>query len=1054
MKHGVIYLICALAFSGSCSNPDGKQAQTFHEDHTVFGVNKMKPHTDFFSFESEPLAIRNLADSSDRFLSLNGMWKFHWVRSPAERIRNFHKRGLDDSGWDSIPVPANWEVEGFGRPIYLDERYPFSTRWPDAPDDYNPVGTYRHRFRLPETWRDGEIILHFAGAKSAMYLYLNGRFLGYSQGSKTPAEFDITRFVRPGENLLAIQMFRWSDASYLESQDMLRMSGIEREVYLYHRPRVHVNDFQVSAGLDSTYLNGTFLLTASLQNHTGDTAQRRFRVGISHGETKLFADEGTIEIPPGGSVDLAVASNLPHVKPWSAEIPNCYELCLQLIDDDRPANNEYIRKAIGFRSVEICSSQLLVNGKAIYIKGVNRHETDPYTGHVVSRESMERDIRLMKQNHINAVRSSHYPNHPYWYDLCDKYGLYVIDEANIESHPLANDSATQLGNEISWLPAHQDRVERMFYRDRNHPSILIWSLGNEAGEGEIFRSLYRWLKGVDHTRPVQYEPAAMDDYTDIFCPMYPRPESLVKYAEDHPPKPGIMIEYAHAMGNSVGNLQDTWDIIDKYPALQGGYIWDWVDQSLEYRNENGDPYLAYGHDYEPDLPTDGNFLNNGLVDPYRIPHPHLQEVKKVYQPAHFRWDPAASILTVTNENFFASLENMILEWSWLEDGKPAGGGEIADLVIPPKQEWTLKIKPVPMKPGKEYILLSRLIAKSDAGVFEAGSELAFDQFILREYISRPLESPGNTPPGNTSTIIREEHNRFQVNGKNTAMTINGETGVIESWFHDGELITESGIHPNFWRAPTDNDLGNGMQDWAGVWKDATDHSIPLLTEKPEISEMGVRFSQRYDLPGQIAALTLRFTLLPEGALHVDYQFTPLRDSLPNLPRVGMFMILPEEFTMTDWYGRGPHETYWDRKTSGRIGIYRGAIGEQFHRYPRPQETGNKTDIRWMRVQSKRLSITVEPTDNQLLNCSTWPFGIDELDFMPGGDGRESASGLVPLTARHGADITPGKLVQWNMDHLQMGVGGDNSWGREVHKEYTIPARAYQYSLVIIPQRTD
>ena len=623
VQHTIVLLLISMsAFS---------QNQTWHKDHEIFSVNKLQPRADFFAYENEELSAENQDIKSERYLSLNGDWKFSWFRSPKDRPLNFYYPDFDDSDWGTIPVPANWEVEGFGHPIYLDERYPFTAKWPNVPNDYNPVGTYRHSFTIPDKWEEDRAILHFAGAKSAMYLYFNGKFLGYSQGSKTPAEFDITDFIKKGKNLLALQMYRWSDASYLESQDMLRMSGIEREVYLYSSPRVSVEDISITADLDDSFNNGLFDCEVKIKNYSKSKESRKLNIRLFNKNETLLSIEKKIRIGNQDSINIRIKEIIPAVELWSAEDPFLYDLSIELIDPEDSDNNSFISKSIGFRNIRINNGQLLFNGQAIDIKGVDRHETDPLTGHVVSKASMENDIRIMKENNINAVRSSHYPNHPYWYDLCDKYGLYVIDEANIESHPLAINEDTQIGNEMSWLPAHLDRTKQMFYRDRNHPSIIIWSLGNEAGHGKVFESTYNWLKENDPTRPVQYEPAGKEFYTDIFCPMYPRPESLMKYAESNPDKPAIMIEYCHAMGNSVGNLQDYWDIIEKYPSLQGGFIWDWVDQSLEYKNDKGKPFLAYGHDYHPDLPTDGNFLNNGLVDPYRNPHPHLAEVKKVYQ---------------------------------------------------------------------------------------------------------------------------------------------------------------------------------------------------------------------------------------------------------------------------------------------------------------------------------------------------------------------------------------------------------------------------------------
>ncbi len=1035
-----VFLLC------SCGTKERWEKQDLHSDHTVFAVNKLPPHASFLAYETEKLAEQNIPEASQRYILLNGDWKFHWTRSPRKRVKDFYNPDLDDSHWETIPVPGNWEVEGKGYPIYLDERYPFSTSWPDAPKDYNPVGTYRHRFILPEAWSGQQIILHFAGAKSAMYLYINGQFAAYSQGSKTPAEFDLTSFLHPGENLLAIQMYRWSDASYLESQDMLRMSGIEREVYLYAKPLVSIADFQLHAGLDADYNDGQFKLQAAIENQSKTEAERQFHVRLTHGETLLFEDHQSLEIPPGAMAGISSEAILKEVAQWSAESPQLCTLHLQLTDPANPAHNQFVQKQIGFRSVEIREGLLHINGKVITIRGVDRHETDPFTGHVVSRASMEMDVALMKQNNINAVRTSHYPNHPYWLDLCDRYGLYVVGEANIESHPLALEESTQLGNEMSWLPAHQDRVERMYYRDRNHPSIIIWSLGNEAGEGEVFRSLYHWLKQVDPGRPVQYEPAGHEDYTDIFCPMYPRPETLEAYGAGNPEKPAIMIEYAHAMGNSVGNLQDYWDIIDSYPSLQGGFIWDWVDQALEYKDEEGRPYLAYGHDYHPDLPTDGNFLNNGLVDPYRNPHPHLFEVKKVYQPVGFQWNPESQMLQLTSKYVFAPIEDLSLNWVLLENGQELSQGQIKGFRIEPGEQEDFRVTLLPFKKGKEYILRVKLQAELSAGLLEKGHELAFEQFILQQYIPPSLSNSGSN-----QLQMESLEGQISIYNDQTRLILDSLTGEIIHWSHRGELISEQPIRPNFWRAPTDNDLGNGMHVWAAIWKDATEKARPWMTEHPVLSNNGVRYIQEYELPDEIASLRITYTLSPDGTLGVDYNFSPMKDSLPNIPRLGMFLTLPDSFRETSWYGRGPHETYWDRKSSGKTGIYHGQVNEQFHRYSRPQETGNKTDLRWMSVSSSALQISVHPADNQLLNGSVWPFNTAELDYVEGKDGGQSASGLVPVSTRHGAEINTGPHVQWNIDHLQMGLGGDTSWGRLVHKEYTIPPGEYSYSFVLIPE---
>jgi beta-galactosidase len=527
--------------------------------------------------------------------------------------------------------------------------------------------------------------------------------------------------------------------------------------------------------------------------------------------------------------------------------------------------------------------------------------------------------------------------------------------------------------------------------------------------------------------------------------MYPRPETLVKYAENDPSKPCIMIEYCHAMGNSVGNLQDYWDIINRYPVLQGGFIWDWVDQALEYRDEDGKPYLAYGHDYHPDLPTDGNFLNNGLVDPYRNPHPHLNEVKKVYQPAKFEYDPATNTLTLTNMNFFASLEGVVLKWRMLEDGKVVQEGSFDHIAILPRQRADYHPVLEALSDDQEGILLVQLITTRGSGLLAAGHELAFAQFVLLEFIPQPLRPSADDLPG-----IREEGDHYLVENDEFRFIIDAKTGDINSWSFAGEMITDNPLQPDFWRPPTDNDLGNGMQEWARIWRDATYQAKPDLVRKPHATRDGIAYTVSWQLPGDVAKLTVIYTITGNGALIVDYHFTSLKDSLPNIPRLGMYLILPNDFTDVSWYGRGPHETYWDRKSSGKTGIYTGKIADQFHRYPRPQERGNKTDVRWMQVGSGKINLTVRPLHGEFLNCSTWPFCMSELDFVPGKGGGASASGLVPLTSRHGSDIRTGEVVQWNIDLLQMGVGGDTSWGRPVHEEYTIPPKEYQYVFVIEP----
>ncbi|TXE10363.1 DUF4981 domain-containing protein [Gelidibacter salicanalis] len=1016
-------------------------AQTSHFNHEIFEDNKLAPRATYFAFESANIEKK---ENSKRFLSLNGQWKFNFVTDPKTRPTTFQNIDFDDSEWKTIPVPANWEIEGYDFPIYLDERYPFTTKWPDAPNDYNPVGTYRKEITLDEAFLSEEVILHFAGAKSAMYVYVNGDYVGYSQGSKLPAEFNITKNLKPGKNILSLQMFRWSDASYLESQDFLRMSGIERDVYLYTQPKVAVSDYYAYTNLQDNYTNGVLKNTVSIANPTSEPIQRKVSVSVFDGETSKFTDANVVTIPANESVEFISEGIFKDVKKWSAEQPNLYTLKIRLEDESNANNNQYITKKIGFKSVEIKNSQVLINGKAIYIRGVNRHETDPLTGHVVSRESMEMDIQLMKQNNINAVRASHYPNDPYWLELCDQYGLYVVDEANIESHPLAIDKNTQIGNEMSWLAAHEARTQRMYYRDRNHVSIYSWSLGNEAGTGEIFRITYKWLKAQDDNRIVQYEPAGKDDYTDLYCPMYPKPEYLIAHGKSNSDKPSIMIEYAHAMGNSVGNLQDYWDIIETYPNLQGGYIWDWVDQALEYKDEHGNPYFAYGHDYHPDLPTDGNFLNNGLVDPHRKPHPHLTEVKKVYEPVQFHY-LGNGVIEIVNKNFFTDLSDKTIAWKILKDGKEVFQDQSIVVHVNPQESAKIKLEKFPstLTAENDYLLQVSLIQKEAKNLIPKGHEVAWDEFLLQKGTLGKSESTEGT-----LLEIIESNDMFTFKNEFVELQINAKSGEIQSWTYKGKRITKDPIRPNFWRGPTDNDLGNNMHQWAKVWQEATYKYSSKLDGNPVKSDDGITYKVDYILPNNEANVQVHYTLKSDGSLNVDYSFSPNHNDLPNIPRIGMYMTLPKDFTDVVWFGKGETESYWDRKTGLKTGVYSGKIVDQFERYLRPQETGNKTDVRWVEVSSPQ--VTLKAAGKVWLNTSVWPFAMTEIDFNSD-DASASASGLVPVTKKHGADIKIGETVQWNIDYLQMGVGGDTSWGRLVHPEYTVPAnRSYEYSFSISP----
>ncbi len=1016
------------------------------QDHTVFRINKEDAHVTLFPFESKEAAINNNKEESVWYQSLNGLWKFKFVPKPSERPLDFYSDQFDVSNWDAIKVPANWEVEGYGYPIYLDEKYPFDTQWPQAPLGDNPVGSYKKEFTISPQWNNREIFLHIGAANSAVYVWINGKQVGYSEDSKTPAEFNITKFLRSGTNTVALQIFRWSDGSYLEAQDMLKVSGIEREVYLFSTPRVHVYDFFVKAGLDLQYLNGELEIIALIKNYSGKDGKYKIEFSLNDNRLdfkSIWSHQQQVNVQGSHPKSIQVKNTIPHPRLWNAETPNLYTLTISL-KDEKGNLLEVQSSKIGFRKVEIKNAQLLVNGKAIKIKGVNRHEAHALQGHAISKEIMLQDIELMKQANINAVRGSHYPNHPLWYDLMDQYGFYVIDEANIESQPLALQESTKLGNEMSWLPAHLDRTKNMFERDKNHPSIIIWSLGNESGDGPVFDSTYRWLHKHDGTRPVAYEPAKLNSYTDIFSPMYARIPKLIEYARSNPLRPLIMCEYAHMMGNSGGNLQDYWDVIENYPILQGGFIWEWADQGLLYTNKKGVKYMAYGNDYHPNLPTDGAFINKGLVNGLRNPIPHYYEVKKVYQPIKFiSKNLASGEFELINKNIFTSTENLNIQWTLTADGELVTKGELGTVSIPPggKKTITIILPPIPSDDKREYIIKFSALINQPTAFLPIGFEVGWDQFIIRQKITEAI-------PVDSEISLSKTKTDFVITGKNFRISISQLSGTFNDFVYKETKLIRTGIQTNFWRALTDNDLGNKMQDWAADWKDAGAKAELLNCKVIDEHLYQVVIESIYKLPTIESTAKVTYTITPNATVNIQYQFTPGAKKLSNIPRIGLSLTMPQEFQYMSWYGRGPHESYWDRKTSAAIGLHKGIVWEQTYLYPRPQETGNKTDVRWMSLTNKdgiglKMNYTIQP-----LSTSVWQFQQSDLDFRTGNG--ESASGLVPPVAGHSYDVIPRNFITWNIDLLQMGVGGDNSWGAPVHTEYQIKPQFYSYSFILSP----
>jgi beta-galactosidase len=1007
------------------------------ENPAVFAINKEPPHATFFPFESRALALGRDPGRSTYFVDLDGRWKFNWVRKPADRPVDFYRTDFDDHGWGEIPVPGNWELNGHGVPIYVNYTYPFPKNPPHIPHDDNPVGSYRTHFTVPATWDGREIFLHFGSIRSAMYVWVNGRKVGYSEVDKVPAEFDVTSYVHPGaDNLLAVEMYRWSDGSYLEDQDFWRLSGIERPVYLYATSTVHVRDFSVTAGLDSAYRDGLLDVHLKVQSYRS-APTRGWRASVelldAAGRSALPAGalERPVTVPADTETGFELRQRVPTPLHWTAETPNLYTLLITLTDA-RHDTVEVLTSRVGFRTVEIRGGQLLVNGVPILIKGVDRHEHDPVTGHVVSRELMRRDVQLMKEFNINAVRTSHYPNDPYWYDLADEYGLYLVDEADIESHGMGYDPAVTLGNNPVWQAAHLDRTIRMVERDKNHPSIIIWSLGNEAGNGVNFYATYRWIKQRDSTRPVQYERAELDWNTDLFVPMYPSFQELVDYATHHHDRPLIMCEYAHAMGNSVGNFQDYWDIIKRYDNLQGGFIWDWVDQGIRTRDSAGTVIWGYGGDFgPPGTPSDNNFNINGIVQPDRVPHPSAYEVKHVYQ-----WidvapvDLAAGVLDVTNAYDFRRTDDVDMTWTLLADGVPLDSGVAQDsLPLAPRERMrvTIPLPAIDPAPGVEYSLQVRFHQRRARGLVPAGHEIASEEFRLPATRPRLSVDPHTLP----RLTLRRAGDTVIVSGKRFAVRFDRTTGRMTSYAYDGHELLAQGPVPNFWRAPDDNDFGANLQRTLRVWLGAPDSAVLESVDAAGPTGGAVTVTVRSRLPTVQADYTTVYTVLGSGDVIVDDHFVPHGDSVPEMFRFGMKLVVPAPYSFIEWYGRGPQESYWDRKTAAFVGRYRGTVSEQYFPYIRPQESGNKTDVRWLALRDSSGTGLLFVGDS-LLSMSALHYTIADLD--PG----------LEKGQTHSGQLVERPEVYVNVDERQMGVGGTDSWGTPALPQYSLPYREYRY----------
>lgn len=1008
------------------------------ENPTMFNRNKDEPHAILIP-HADYLAIKwNNPKDSPFYKSLNGTWKFHWVKKPVDRPKNFFQSDYDVSAWDDIPVPSNWELQGYGIPIYVDESYAWSNKPdpPNVPHDWNPVGSYKRKFSIPDDWNGRQVFLHFGAVKSAMYVWINGQKVGYSQGAKTPAEWNITSYLVNGENDLAVEVYRWSDGSFLECQDFWRISGIERDVYLFSTPNLHVRDFFALATLDDKYEDGNLTVTADIINYTPKQKPKGYYLEIMFGDEEqnlIYKEEKEIFFKQGKS-RIVFDRVIKNPAKWSAETPNLYIMALHIRDNDKNLV-EVVGCKVGFRKTEIRNGQLLLNGKAILLKGVNRHEHDQYTGHVISEESMLEDIRLFKQNNINAVRTSHYPNDPMWYDLCDKYGIYVIDEANIESHGMGYGERS-LAKDPAWKEAHLDRVKRMVERDKNHPSVIIWSMGNEAGNGINFTACYEWIHDRDNSRPVHYERALLGPNTDIYCPMYAGIERLEKYASEKQERPLILCEYAHAMGNSTGNLQDYWDVIKKYDHLQGGFIWDWVDQGLVKKNEKGEEFWAFGGDYgDEDIPSDQNFCLNGLVNPDRTPYPGLFEVKKVYQYINIEpSDLKSGLIRIKNEYDFLTLDNFAIEWEILAGDEPMAKGEFRDIDIGPGESGEL-VMPVPgeeILPGVNYFVNFSVKTITAEPLIPRGYEIANEQILLPFFKEIPAKDITALP----NILFTTEAGEILISGEEFSLRMNVLTGNFTSYKYQGVEYLVKGPEPNFWRAPTDNDFGNKLNTLSAAWRFASKNRMVKDITVREEKENKHIITVKYEIPDVESTLTIIYTVLGNGEIIVQNNFISGNEELPEIPRLGMNMWIPEEFGNIEYFGRGPHENYQDRNTSAFVGRYTTTPGEMYYPYISPQENGNRTDIRWISFRNKE-GIGFMAVGSPLLNASALPYTVEDLT-------QESRGSM------HEYELEERDFISVNLDYKQRGVGGDDSWFAKPHQQYRLEAKEYSYEFRIIP----
>ena len=1045
------------------------------QDPTVIAQNKESAHCTLIPYPDIAAALTCARDASPFHKSLNGKWKFNWAQKPPDRPRDFYKLDYDVSGWDEISVPSSWQVQGYGIPIYTNVMYAFNTfnepytifhpdyiehknpSPPYIPPDDNETGSYRTEFTIPAGWKGRQVFIHFDGVKSAFYLWVNGKKVGYSQGSRLPAEFNITEYLTEGTNVLAAEVYRWSDGSYLEDQDTWRLSGIYRDVYLFSTPQVHISDFFVRTDLDEQYTDATLMIRPKLRNFKeqdirGWTVQAQlydsdsrpvFPSPLTQRATWIMREWYATQ--RSDVVFPMLQGKVANPKKWSDEEPNLYTVVLTLVDAEGNVVEAESCK-VGFREVEIKDERLLVNGKPVLLYGVNRHESHPDFGDYIPVEHMERDIKLMKQNNINAVRTCHYPDHPKWYDLCDEYGIYLIDEVNIETHGVTG----FLTNDPMWHAAYVDRAVRLVERDKNHPSVIFWSLGNESGSGPNHAAMAGWMHHYDQSRYIHYEGAqdnpADPPYVDVRSRMYLTLAELDEMlANKIDRRPIVLCEYCYARGNAIGSIKKYWDLFEQPNRLIGAFIWDWADKALREYDEDGNMYWAYGGDYgPPGTPSDGTMICNGIVNADREPDPELHEVKKVHQ--RIRMEPvdlAKGKVRIRNRYDFLTTAFVDISWELTVDDKVLQKGKLPRMSLGPQaaQEVTIPVKKPRLIPGAEYWLKISSTLAEDAPWAERGHVVAWDQF----------EMPFDVPDAPTIDIaampeltLDESADAYTVEGEGFTLAVGKGSGAIESFALAGRELIAGPLIPNFWRKPTDNDIENswdhatetptgGVPIRLAIWRQAGRNRTVNRVAAERVSAQVVRIVAEATLPAGKSGYRAVYTVYGSGDVVVESSINPKGD-LPELPRFGMQMALRGEFNTMTWYGRGPYETYWDRKFGAAIGVYSGPVEDQIYDYFRPQENGNKTDVRWA-AWTNGDGVGLMAVGMPLLNVSAWPYTMDDLE-----------------KAKHINELPRRDTVTVNLDYRQMGVGGDDGWtpNARPHTEFRLPAKPYRYSFRLRP----